>query len=252
VTRLQPDHPLKLPVTAPLVVWASRVLTMTHKAIWHHTWMLDDGGPDGCYIAPGSLAERLGLVARTVEDYRTWLKERDLLFSFRRPLAKNWGWIPTLPAGAMPTSNRVADVAGPVALRLRDVLDQHLEARGSWNDLKDGDPDTDRVHRRKSPRSPPGRDGTVTPIPIGATKTGDPDTDRAQCVGEGGKGGALTPPASEQQAQLRPRLSDLKATTEAEDGVVARATEKRGGVRRVGDVAQRVVQDLEHRREAAG
>lgn len=239
--RLKPDHPDRLSKAATLVVWACPYLTEAQKLVWFHHWDLDRDDPDGCYMKAESMSARLGgtVSARTIEDFRGWLRSRDLAVGFPRPGCRQFGWIMTLPKLFMPTSDRVSEVAGQMAERLGRELAEHLRRRDDGLGLEGS------AGQRVKP--PPQRGSTVR------SRTGVGSApERSVSPVEGGKGGALPPLDSEREAQLPPRLRSSGLTTNAEDGVVAHATEKRGGVRRVGDMITRLHEDIEQRREASG
>lgn len=227
--RTNPDHPPRLDGTATLVVLASRKLTPAQKLVWHQHWMMDDGGPDACWMGPTSMAARLGMEVRTIEDYRTWLKAVGLLERIRRTDAKNFGWIPVLPAAAIPRSNRMAEVAGSEAIRLAGILDSHITARVDWISRN---PDAGRAEG--SPRAP---------MAVGVSRFLSPDTGRGVCAGEGGKGGALQLQTLERNANSTLPLGSSdngQMQRQRQDGVVARDTERHGTMEQIGAAMRRM------------
>lgn len=66
------------------------------KAVWKENLHLDQK-QDGCYASAETLAERLGLTKRQVEDYRREWKAHGFLVSKDRPGYRNNAWFATLP-----------------------------------------------------------------------------------------------------------------------------------------------------------
>ena len=117
----------RLLISATFVVWASDTdrggLTLGEKVVWYHTWIMDRGGPDACYMSDRSMAARLGLKDRTVQQLRYRLRKLGLLRSFSRDEGTNEGWVAILPAACMPSSPRAT---GKEAEVLAHLLDRHL------------------------------------------------------------------------------------------------------------------------------
>lgn len=120
-------RPPKLPMPAQLVVWASRELTPTQKILWYHHWWLDQGGPDGCYASPKSLAVRCGTTSRVIEECRSELGAFGLLHRLKRIEGKTqYGWCAWIPGiSMMPRTFNDARDHGPA---LAAELDHHLRA----------------------------------------------------------------------------------------------------------------------------
>lgn len=120
----------KLPFSHTFVVWASRPerggLTLGEKVVWYHSWALDQDGPDGCYASDRSIADRLGLQERTVQQLRYRLRKLGLLASFERSEGDNPGWVAVLPEKCRPSSPRAA---GAEAFALAKLLDAWLLER---------------------------------------------------------------------------------------------------------------------------
>jgi hypothetical protein len=179
-------------MSATFVIWASRPerggLTLGEKVVWYHTWAMDQGGADGCYMGDQSLADRIGLKIRTVEQLRYRLRALGLLVSFKRAEGDNTGWIAVLPLGCKPSSGRAA---GREAFTLAEKLDGYLCER---------DPDRATAVAEKAtciaPNGPRRSPGSLS----------------------SGKAVAVV---VQSEAQLPP------AVTSTEDGVVARATRAR-------------------------
>lgn len=179
-------RPAKLLPSALLVVWGSRVLTMSEKVIFYHDWALDGAGADGSYISCESMSQRLGgeYSAHTIEQIRGRLKRLGLHLPMRRRDARNLGWVSTLPAECIPRSAR--DAAG-----LCPVLDAYLTRRVEWLSGR-----------------PPDAADTDTPIEEGPTASRRSEHrphvgPRAAALG--GRGGVL-PSDDQSEAQLPPAV----------------------------------------------
>jgi hypothetical protein len=140
-----------LPPCALLAIWGCDALTLGEKVVWYHDWVLDQGGPDGSFIAHESMAARLGgsLTAATISKIRQRLKRLTLHEPLRRRDARNLGWIATLPRVCLPRTHREG-AAMAVA------LSRHLRSLTAWSeqDGRDGADTVDsRVHREQTPRS---------------------------------------------------------------------------------------------------
>ena len=124
-----PERPAKLPPSATLVVWGSRVLTLGEKVVWYHDWALDQGGADGAYASHRGIAARLGdsVTEATVSRVRQRLKRLTLHEPLRRPDARNLGWVATLPRHCVPRTHHEAAALAP-------ALDAYLASLASWHD----------------------------------------------------------------------------------------------------------------------
>lgn len=212
------ERPAKLPLPAQLVVWGAEGVTMTEKAVWYHTWFLDQGREDGCYIGARSMAARLGVRERTIEDARARLRRLGLLASWTRPEGREHGYRARLPLGfAVP---RTFKEATPEQSR---ALDRHIVA-------VDAGP-------------------TATPYPEPRqARTHDhgapvPSAEGASRKGGRGEGASLAFSSSQANSQLHTAFEDAG---KAEDAAVEFDLEKRGGrAVRAGDVATRLLQQLQ-------
>lgn len=188
-------RPARLPMSHTFVVWASRPdrggLTLGEKVIWYQSWALDRG-PEGCYMGAASLAERLGMEVRSVEQLRYRLRKLGLLASFARPGARQPGWVALLPGSCCPTSPQAA---GKEAARLAEELDRYLLTR---------DPDRN-AHCSASATA-------IAPRPA------------ARVAALGGEGGGA-PPSLQNEVPLLP------AVTKKEDGVGAYAPKRKERVK---------------------
>ena len=122
------DRDAKLTGSCLLVVWGSRVLTLGEKVVFHHDWLLDQGGADGSFISHASMEARLGgsLVAGTISKIRQRLKRLTLHEPIRRADAMNLGWISTLPRQFHPRSFREVPV-------MAVALDDYLRKLTAWS-----------------------------------------------------------------------------------------------------------------------
>lgn len=94
-----------LTTAATRVVKACDAIPWGAKGVWLEDWNLD--GPEGSYIRPEGLAERIGLTAATVERYRKYLLSLGLYRRIPRTGSKNGaGWRPILPERFVPSSER--------------------------------------------------------------------------------------------------------------------------------------------------
>lgn len=133
------ERPLRQPFTATYVVKASRALSAGEKLVWLELHQLDRG-PDGCWLTPAQLGERLGLSAATVESYRARLSHLGLACCVKRPDAVNrFGWIALLPTSCAPHTARIA---GPQAQQLAHVLDGFIRERDPDRTVKLGGPES--------------------------------------------------------------------------------------------------------------
>ncbi len=195
-------RPGKLPMPAQLVVWGATKLTMTEKVVWYHTWFLDQGREDGCYIGAKSLGPRLGVSPRTVEDARSRLGRLLLLRSWPRAGCREFGYAATLPPGIIPPRT-----FAEVTADLPAALDRHIEAiEGGPRPAAYRDPVAGRT------------EGTGADVPTAGGVSR-----------EGGRGEGASS-VSQPERQLLPASQDAELQRKQEEGAFARANDRRGSM----------------------
>lgn len=201
------NRPDKLPAPAQLIVFASLELTAGEKLAWYNHWLIDSGGPDGCYMRPRTMAIRLGATARAVENWRTRLGTLGLLVKWRRAEGTEpFGWRAALPA--VQVIPRAFKEAAEVAADLAAILDQHIRALTAGPALLPG-------HH-------PSIEGGVAPLVTGAAAGG--------VAVKGGRGVA---PSSVVQPE-RQLVSPSRFEEGSEEGMLAseQTDEERDEIRR--------------------
>lgn len=151
------EGPQKLTFSATFVIWASNELTAAEKIVWFHDWALDRGGPDAAFMSTQSLAQRIAMEPKTVEQYRGRLRRLGLHESLHRRDARNLGWVATLPPECVP---RGSAIAGKEAVRLAGLLDSHIRARDAR--LKQGSESDRHEHLEQTQIRPSDRDRQVS------------------------------------------------------------------------------------------
>jgi hypothetical protein len=210
------ERPPRLHLVALCTIWACGELSANEKIVYYHLWSLDNG-PEGAWIATDSLAQRLHLSPKTIEDIRARLVQLGLLMSLPRPGARQRGWVCLMPAEFVPRARVLRD-AYREAPGLAFLFDRHLVARLAWAAGRAGQaPDEGRA-------IDPSADESSTRYRTGsAPRPGRGSTSTAAALG--GVGGA--PPTSE--ATYESTLSPAVTAPEQQEGVGAVAPETEEG-----------------------
>ena len=156
----RPDKPR---FAAQRVIKGSRVLTACEKLVWLEDYALDLG-PEGAWLAPVKMGERLGMKPRTVEDYRQRLANAGLHESAPRPGAKSKSWFAVLPIQFVPDERPAEDDVN----RLIREFDEYLHDRGFPRRVSGSNPDSRRTQttlfpRQSSDPTPDSRRGQTSP-----------------------------------------------------------------------------------------
>lgn len=190
----EPPAPLPWKSAGPVVRAVSGTLMSPFlKLLWLEMLGLCQG-EGGCYIGPGALAERLGVVRDTVESGRRVLLAAGLLKSRRDPAnAQRWLWYPVLPAFLLPLP---ASRPSPEDVsRLSAALSQHLAGRQGFGKHAD---ETEaesalRKHRRLSLKGGGKRPSAMAVNPPPLTARGEAvDSRRMGGQSTASKGGQST------------------------------------------------------------
>ena len=250
----RPDKPR---FAAQRVIKGSRVLTPSEKLVWLEDYALDLG-PEGAWLAPAKMGERLGMKPRTVEDYRQRLANAGLHESAPRPGAKSKSWYAVLPIQFIPNERPAEEDVNYI---IRE-FDEYLHDRGFPRRASGSNPDRCRTQTTLFPRQvsdpdPDSRRGETPPEatypqPLVETKprqVSDPNPDRCRTQtptgvgvpikdevgGEGGGevGGGMGAPTSLSCVSNSP--TSMKGTEPREVGECAKHTRTTATTRSVSD-----------------
>lgn len=250
----RPDKPR---FAATRVIKGSRVLTAGEKLVWLEDYALDLG-PEGAWLAPDKMGERLGMKLRTIEDYRQRLANAGLHESAPRPGAKSKSWFAVLPVQFVPNERPGEEDVNHIIRLFDDYLrDRGFPRRSSGPNSDSRRAQTTLDLRQSSGSNPDNRRGQsppelTSPQPIVESESrqssgSDPDNDRAstptvvgvpikdEVGGEGGGevGGGMGAPTSLSCVSNSPTSS--KGSEDPEVGECATHTRRLENIRSAED-----------------